>query len=72
MSCSGSRLCPVLDSNHFLVTEKILLMVEFIHEFVDLHWCEKGHISAILSGELEIDLKGKVVRYPCQPSGGLE
>ena len=39
-------------------------MVEFTHEFVEPHWCEKAHIGFVLSGELEIDFKGKVVRYP--------
>ena len=43
---------------------KILRMVEFTHEFVEPHWCEKGHIGFVLSGKLEIDFKGKVVRYP--------
>ena len=43
-------------------------MVEFTHEFVEPHWCEKGHIGFVLSGELEIDFKGKVVRYPEGPA----
>jgi quercetin dioxygenase-like cupin family protein len=43
---------------------KILRLVEFTNEFVESHWCEKGHIGVVLSGELEIDFKGKVVRYP--------
>ena len=43
---------------------KILRMVEFTQEFVEPHWCEKGHIGFVWSGELEIDFKGKVVRYP--------
>lgn len=32
--------------------------------FEELHWCEKGHIGIVMSGELEIDFNGKVVRYP--------
>jgi len=43
---------------------KTLRLVEFTNEFVEPHWCEKGHIGVVLSGELEIDFKGKVVRYP--------
>ena len=43
---------------------KILRIVEFTHEFVEPHWCEKGHVGVVLSGELEIDFKDKVVRYP--------
>jgi hypothetical protein len=43
---------------------KILRIVEFTHEFVEPHWCEKGHVGVVLNGELEIDFKDKVVRYP--------
>jgi len=43
---------------------KKLRIAEFTSEFVEPHWCEKGHIGIVLSGELEIDFRGKVVRYP--------
>ena len=43
---------------------KRMRLVEFTHEFVEPHWCEKGHIGIVLNGELEIDFKGKTVRYP--------
>lgn len=43
---------------------KILRIIEFTNEFIEPHWCEKGHIGVVLSGELEIDFKDKVVRYP--------
>jgi len=43
---------------------KIPRLVEFTNEFVEPHWCEKGHIGVVLSGELEIDFKGDVVRDP--------
>jgi len=43
---------------------KKLRIAEFTSEFVEPHWCEKGHVGIVLSGELEIDFKGKVVRYP--------
>jgi len=43
---------------------KALRIVEFTDQFVEPHWCEKGHIGIVLSGELEVDFKGNVVRYP--------
>jgi len=45
-----------------------LRLVEFTNEFVEPDWCEKGHIGFVLQGELEIDFRGSVVRYP-QGSG---
>jgi hypothetical protein len=39
-------------------------IVEFTQEFVEPHWCEKGHVGIVISGELEIDFHGKLVRYP--------
>jgi len=41
-----------------------LRLVEFTSEFVEPHWCEKGHCGFVLSGTLEIDFRGQVVRYP--------
>ena len=37
-------------------------------------WCEKGHIGYVLSGELEIDFNGEIVKYIqgagiCIPTG---
>lgn len=43
---------------------KKLRIAEFTREFVEPHWCEKGHTGIVLRGELEIDFNGKVVRYP--------
>jgi uncharacterized cupin superfamily protein len=43
---------------------KRLRIVEFTDSFVELHWCEKGHIGIVLDGELEIEFKGETVRYP--------
>jgi quercetin dioxygenase-like cupin family protein len=42
---------------------KKLRIAEFTREFVEPHWCEKGHVGIVLSGVLEIDFKGKVIRY---------
>ncbi|MGD0615370.1 MAG: cupin domain-containing protein [Verrucomicrobiota bacterium] len=39
-------------------------LVEFSHEFVELQWCAKGHVGYVLSGELDIDFSGHVVRFP--------
>ncbi len=43
---------------------KQIRLAEFTPEFVEPHWCEKGHVGIVLSGELEIDFHGRVVRYP--------
>ena len=43
---------------------KQLRLVEFTSEFVEPHWCEKGHIGLVVSGILEIDFRGQIVRYP--------
>lgn len=39
-------------------------LVEFTAEFIEPHWCTKGHIGMVLSGTLEIDFKGRLVSYP--------
>jgi quercetin dioxygenase-like cupin family protein len=39
-------------------------LVEFTTEFVEPHWCEKGHIGMVLSGTLELDFQGKRIFYP--------
>ena len=38
-------------------------LVEFTCEFVEAHWCEKGHVGFVLRGEVEIDFDGQIVRY---------
>lgn len=43
---------------------KQLRLVEFTNEFVEPEWCEKGHIGFVIQGELEIDFRGRLVRYP--------
>ena len=42
---------------------KQMRLVEFTSEFVEPHWCEKGHFGFVLRGELEIDFHGRIVRY---------
>jgi quercetin dioxygenase-like cupin family protein len=43
---------------------KQLRLVEFTSEFVEPHWCEKGHIGLVLTGTLEIDFRGQLLSYP--------
>jgi quercetin dioxygenase-like cupin family protein len=43
---------------------KQIRLVEFTSEFVEPDWCEKGHIGLVLSGTLELDFAGHIVRYP--------
>lgn len=43
---------------------KQLRLLEFTSEFVEPDWCEKGHVGFVVQGELEIDFRGSVVRYP--------
>ena len=40
-----------------------LRLIEFTSEFVEPHWCEKGHIGLVLAGTLEIDFRGQLVSY---------
>lgn len=42
---------------------KQMRLLEFTSEFIELDWCEKGHVGFVLRGELEIDFDGKIVRY---------
>ena len=39
-------------------------LVEFSHQFVEAQWCDKAHVGMVLSGELDIDFSGQVVRFP--------
>jgi len=43
---------------------KQIRLLEFTSEFVEPEWCAKGHTGLVLKGELEIDFRGKLVRYP--------
>jgi len=55
---------PGARSKAFRRNGKQLRLVEFTSAFVEPHWCEKGHLGIVLSGELEVDFKDQVVRYP--------
>ena len=41
-----------------------LRLLELSSEFVEADWCEKGHMGLVINGELEIDFRGRRVRYP--------
>jgi hypothetical protein len=43
--------------------QKQMRLLEFTSEFVEPHWCEKGHVGFVLRDELEIDFDGQIVRY---------
>ena len=43
--------------------EKQIRLVEFTSEFVEPHWCERGHIGLVLEGILEVDFRGQVITY---------
>lgn len=43
---------------------KQIRLLEFTSEFIEPDWCEKGHVGFVIDGELEIDFRGAVVRYP--------
>lgn len=42
---------------------KQIRLLEFTAEFVEPHWCEKGHVGIVLEGTIEIDFHGNVVTY---------
>lgn len=43
--------------------QRQIRLAEFSMEFVEPHWCEKGHIGFVLRGELEVDFRGERIRY---------
>lgn len=44
---------------------KQLRLVEFTSDFIEPHWCEKGHAGIVLSGELEVEFRHHGThRYP--------
>ena len=38
-------------------------LVEFEKGFVEPDWCMKGHVGYVLSGEMDVDFDGQVVRF---------
>ncbi len=38
-------------------------LLELSPEFVELQYCEKGHVGFVLEGELEIEFSGHAVRF---------
>lgn len=43
--------------------QKQMRLLEFTSEFIEPHWCEKGHVGFVLNGTLEIDFDGTVIQY---------
>ena len=39
-------------------------LLELSPEFVESHWCDKGHAGFVVEGELEIAFSNRVVRFP--------
>jgi quercetin dioxygenase-like cupin family protein len=40
-----------------------LRMVEFSDDFTEKDWCTKGHVGYVLEGEMEINYRGRMVKY---------
>lgn len=55
---------PGMRCKVFTDGSRLIRLVEFSEEFVEAHWCEKAHVGFVLSGELDIDFSGHVVRFP--------
>jgi hypothetical protein len=53
----------------YVADGKQLRLLELNHNFVELHWCEKGHVGLVLEGTLEIDFHGQVVTTYKQGDG---
>lgn len=53
---------------------KQLRLLELTAEFIEPDWCERAHSGIVLTGELEIEFRDRVILYPtgsgiCIPSG---
>ena len=44
--------------------DKQVRLLEFTSDFVEPDWCTKGHAGMVLEGDLEIDFRGRVERFP--------
>jgi quercetin dioxygenase-like cupin family protein len=58
---------PAISGTRFKVFRegaKQVRLLELTSEFVEPDWCEKGHVGLVLKGDLEIDFRGRLVRYP--------
>ena len=49
--------------------KKQMRLLELTSEFVEPHWCERGHVGFVLDGELEIDFDDQVIGY--SPGSGI-
>lgn len=55
---------PGARSKTFRQGGKQLRLVEFTKDFIEHDWCEKGHAGIVLEGELEVEFRDRIVRYP--------
>jgi hypothetical protein len=42
---------------------KQLRLLELSQDFIEVDWCEKGHIGLVLEGAVEVDYDGETVSY---------
>lgn len=42
---------------------KQVRLLELTKEFVEPGWCEKGHAGTVLAGDMEIDFRGRIIKY---------
>lgn len=43
--------------------QRQIRLIEFATSEGDPHWCQQGHIGAVLAGGLEIDFNGRVLSF---------
>ena len=43
--------------------DRRLRLIEFTKGFIEPDWCTKGHIGFVLSGEMDVEFDGRVVRF---------
>ncbi len=43
--------------------QRRMRLVEFSRGFVEPDWCRKGHMGYVLSGEMDVDFDGQIVRF---------
>jgi quercetin dioxygenase-like cupin family protein len=55
---------PGMRCKVFRDSSRQIRLVEFTQHFVEAQWCDKGHVGFVLSGDLDIDFSGQVVRFP--------
>ena len=62
-------LMPGARCKSYVADGKQLRLLELNADFVEPHWCEKGHVGLVLEGTLEIDFRGQAVTTYQQGDG---